>query len=365
LSDERTEEATPKQIRKSRERGQVAKSTEMNAAAVLMAGLGVLAAQQAAIAAGLRAVMESAIATAVRPDLSAGMALGALGSLTIQGLMLIAPAMLAMVCAGAMTSYLQVGAIFTFETLKPKLDKLNVFMGLKNMLMSSKTWIEMGKATLKITVIAAMTWNIIQSELRTILLMGTLPVGEAAVQMMRITGRCVTNILLFYVGVAVLDFFYQRWQHLKGLRMSKEQVKQEYKEQEGDPHYKHKRKRMHEEISKGQMIRQVEKADIIVTNPTHIACALRYDPKQESAPRLIAKGEGFIAEQIKEIGKQQDIPIVRDMSLARALNELELDTQVPEELYDAAAELLKWVEMVAASQGQTPRWLKKDEAAVV
>jgi len=364
MSDaEKTEEATPQQIRKARERGEVAKSSELASAAVLAAGLGALAAQQAIISQGFREMFHTAMDTAARPDLLPGMAVAAFATLTAQGMMLVMPAILAMTVAGALASYLQVGSLFTLDPLMPKLDKLNVFAGMKRMFFSMQTYIELLKTTLKMAVITIITWNIIASELRTILLLGTLPVGEASVQMMRIFGRCITAILLFYVAVAVLDLFYQRWQHGKKLRMSKEQVKQEHKEQEGDPHYKSKRKRMHEEISQGQMIRQVEKADIIVINPTHIACALRYDPKEDSAPRLVAKGEGHVAQQIRDIAKQQDIPIIRDVTLARALNELELDTMIPEELYDAAAEVLKWVEMVAASQGQTPRWLKTEEPA--
>jgi flagellar biosynthetic protein FlhB len=174
---------------------------------------------------------------------------------------------------------------------------------------------------------------------------------------MRIAGKAVTRAVLFYLAIGVLDFMYQRWQHARKLRMTREQVKQEHKEQEGSPEAKGQRKHLHQELAMQSMLNKVRKANVIVTNPDHIACALRYDPESEDSPRLLGKGTGYLAEKIKEIAKEEDIPIVRDISLAHALYTMEEDQQIPEELFDAVAEVLKWVEMVMRAQGQTAQWL--------
>jgi flagellar biosynthetic protein FlhB len=139
--------------------------------------------------------------------------------------------------------------------------------------------------------------------------------------------------------------------------MTREQVKQEHKEQEGNPEAKHQRKHLHQELATQSMLHKARKANVIVTNPDHIACALRYDPESEDAPRLLGKGTGYLAEKLKEIAREEDIPVVRDVTLAHALYEMEEDQQIPEELFDAVAEVLKWVELVMRSQGQVPAWL--------
>lgn len=361
-SQEKTEEATPRQLRKARERGQVAKSAELSSAAVLATGIGMIAAQAAVIGDHFRDLTHLALRTAARPDLNPNIVIGSLGKLAGIAMQAIMPMIIAMAAVALFVSFMQVGALLTLEPLKPSLQKLNVLAGLKKMFFSGRTYIELLKAIVKIAVISLMSWNAIKSELPVLLQLGRLPVQDACLQSLRIISRCSWQIIMFFAAIAVLDFFYQRWQHGKELRMSRQQVREEYKEQEGDPHNKHQRQRMHHEIVNSVMIAQTEKADVVVTNPTHIACALRYDPKKEGAPRLIAKGTGWVAQQIKEIAAEKDIPVVRDISLARALNELELETLVPEELYDAVAELLKWIEIVAAAEGRTPAWTQPAEA---
>ncbi|MEX2215507.1 MAG: flagellar biosynthesis protein FlhB [Phycisphaeraceae bacterium] len=358
-SGDKTEDATPKQLRKAREKGQVARSAEMTAAAVLIAGVGMFVSQAGVIADAFQAIFRTTIATAVREDLTPLMMIDTLGTMAGLGFAAITPVIVIMAAAGLFIAFIQVGALLTFEPLKPKLEKLNIFAGMKRLFFSMNTYIELLKGILKITVIGLLCWNVIRSELEVLLQLGKLDLVTASGQTLRIVMRCVWQILLFFVAVAVLDFLYQKWKHAKDHRMTKQQVKDEYKEQEGDPHNKAQRERMHREISQQVMVAQTEKADVIVTNPEHLACALRYDPENEGAPRLVAKGEGHVAQQIKQIGKEKGIPVLRDVSLARALYELNVDTQIPEELYDAVAEVLKWVEMVAASEGREVPWLKE------
>ena len=290
-SGEKTEQATPRQLRKAREKGQVAKSAEMTAAAVMFAGIGMFVSQADSIAKAFDTIVRTTIATAVREDLTPGMLVTTLGKMTALGLTAILPVIIIMAAAGMFVAFIQVGALLTLDPLKPKLEKLNVFAGIKRMLFSLNTWIELLKALVKITIISLLCWNVIRSEREVLLQLGKLPLIEGCAQTLRIIMRCVWQILMFFVVIAILDFMYQRWKHAKDLRMTKQQVKEEYKEQEGDPQHKAQRDRMHREISSQVMVAQTEKADVIVTNPEHLACAIRYDP-EDGAPRLVAKGEG-------------------------------------------------------------------------
>src|SRR5262249_3510247 len=136
---------------------------------------------------------------------------------------------------------------------------------------------------------------------------------------------------------------YQKWQFNQDMMMTKEEVKNEYKEQEGDPHYKAKRKRMHQEISQGNMLRNARKADVVVVNPTRYAVAIQYDKSNRGAPVVVAKGERVVAEKNREVAKEGGIPIMRNVGLAQALMKVEVDDVIPEDLYEAVAEVLNWV----------------------
>jgi flagellar biosynthetic protein FlhB len=253
--------------------------------------------------------------------------------------------------------FAQVGPLLSFQTLQPKLSKFNPANGFKRMFFSIQAYVELLKSALKVIVVGIIVYQTIKGELPTILRLAGQDPEFIARQVLRIGGKALTRAALFYLGVAVLDFFYQRWQYGKNLMMTREQVKQEYKEQEGNPEAKSHRKQLHQEILTQSMLHKVRKASVVVTNPDHIACALRYDPNEEDAPRLLGKGMGYLAEKIKEIAREEDIPILRDVTLAHALHKLEEDDQVPEELFDAVAEVLKWVEIVMKAQGETPPWL--------
>lgn len=362
-SQEKTEEPTPTKLRKAREKGEVAKSRDLISAAVVAAGIGVIAWKSSSIGADLETIMLKAFEGAVHPELDGPTVLAIAQQLAAEAAAMIAPILVALAVAAGAATFLQIGPMLVIDPLKPKLDRLNAVSGLKRMFFSLESWVELIKATIKTLIVAVIAWTVVQSELAVIMRLSVLPLETSIGIGLGIIGRCILYTVLIFVLIASIDLLYQRWQFRRKNRMTKNEVREEFKSQEGDPQHKAERKRLHEEISSSMMIAQVEKADIVVTNPTHIACALRYDPRKEDSPRLVAKGRGAIAERIREIAREMDIPIVRDISLAKALHELELDTQIPEELYDAAAELLKWVEMVAASRGELPTWLSPEAQA--
>jgi flagellar biosynthesis protein FlhB len=240
----------------------------------------------------------------------------------------------------------------------PKLEKFNPAKGLKRMFAEMKTYVELIKSVMKMTVVALVVYIVISSEIEKII---TLSYRQPAAIAMVIGGflaKCTFAVAPVFFAIAVLDLLYQRWQFSKDQRMTKDEVKREHKDSEGDPQHKQARQSAHQEILNDNMVQSVRKADAVVTNPTHIACALKYDPDEENAPRLIAKGQGWLADQIKQVAKEEDIPIVRDKSLARALYEMQLDEQISEDMFDAVAEVLRWVEMIARSRGEVPAWVQ-------
>jgi flagellar biosynthetic protein FlhB len=360
-SGERTEEATPRRLEKARERGEVSQSRDLTGAALLAAAAGVLANQVDAATTTFSALGRMAFEAAGSRELSGQVLLTMFGTAVLEGGKCLLPLFGTLFVLAVFIPHLQVGPLLSFGPITPKFSKLNPISGVKRMLFSLPAYVELLKSALKITVVAVIFWQVINGQIRNILMLSTQPPSVSAQEALSVGGRALTRTAIFFLFIAGLDAIYQRWQYRKGLRMTKEEVKQEYKEQEGDPEHKAHRKRLHEEISSESMLNQARRANAVVTNPEHLACAIRYDPDQEDAPRLLAKGKSFMAQRIREIAKEEDIQIVRDVSLAHALYALELDTQVPEELFDAVAEVLKWVEAVLKAQGETAPWNKPAE----
>jgi len=360
-SQEKTEEATPHKLQKAREKGEVAKSQDMASAMLLLAAFGLLTFQAGAMGEAFQRVLTTCFQRAQRDPITPKVMLETLGEVSTDAMAAIIPLMIVLALMGLAVMFVQVGALLAFETLKPKLEKLNPISGLKRLFFSLPTYVELIKSIVKLLVIGAISWIVIQTELEVILQLGKAPPVIILAQTVRIISRCVFYMILFFIGMSVLDLFYQQWQYKKNQRMTKEEVKKEHKQMEGDPEHKQKRKELHEEINQGMMLSDAREADVMVTNPDHIACALRYDPDKDGAPRLLAKGTGHLAEKLKQIAKEEGIPILRDPSVARALHELEINTEVPKELYDAMVGVLKWVEMTAAQRGALPRWRQTKE----
>jgi flagellar biosynthetic protein FlhB len=344
-ASERTEEATPHKLQQARKKGEVALSRDLTSAFSLAVVTGVLSYQLRTLDAQFRGITTSALSLVSADRLGAGELMDVFISSFSRGMGAIALVLLAGFAAALLLPLAQVGPLFSAEPLKPKLSKLNPISGLKRMFFSLPTYVELLKSVFKILVASLLCWQVVEAAFRDVALSSRqTPLGIALLTG-RILGDCLFRVILFFVGISVLDVLYQRWQFRKNQRMTKDEIKREYKEQEGDPTHKAARRRMHEEISTGAMLNRVRDADVIVTNPDHLAAALRFDPNEED-----------IAEKIKQIAKEQGIPVVRNISLARALHELEEDDLIPEDLYDAVSELLRWVELVARSKGQLPRW---------
>lgn len=336
MATEKTEEPTPKRLREARRKGQVPKSRELGTAAVVLATGGALVATGEGVLTELRAVFALTFGaieadTAPLEVLNAGVAIGA---------SLIVPILLAAMVAGTMASFLQVGPLLTMEPVKPQLKRLDVIQGIKN-LFTRRQLMELLKTLLKMAIVGFVLFQVLRDGLRGIVGLA----GRDAFATLEGTGSLVTS-LLFRVGgavlaIAILDVFYQRWQHRRDQRMTKDEVKREYKDAEGDPHAKQERERVHREIVEHDAVEQVRDADVLVVNPTHLAVALRYDEDRGDAPTVLAKGQEHLAQRMIRAAKEAGVPIMRDVPLARALYELERGDEIPEALYEAVAAVLR------------------------
>ena len=334
---ERTEPASPKRKREARERGQVARSEELTSGVQLLAGAAVLEWLGPPAFERLAELTARVLRTAPARPLPASLALRA-GLET--GAMAVLPGLAVLAAVGATVALAQVGPSVSFRAIEPKLEKLDPIAGLRRLL-STRSLYGLAKNVGKLLVVGWILWGVLVDLLPQIAGL----VGAPAMQMGRALGHTVVRLLarggaaLFVIGLA--DLLYQRARLAMDLRMTKEEVKREQREQEGDPRHKAERARAHREISLHARIEDVRFADVVIINPDHIAVALKYDGEEMEAPKVVAKGDHAIAKQIIDVARAHGVPVVRDVVLARALRELEIDQEIPEDLYDAVAEVLR------------------------
>jgi flagellar biosynthetic protein FlhB len=346
---EKTEKPTDKRVRDARKKGQVARSHDLTSALLLTVAVAVLALAGGQSGRRLLDLMRDGISRAAsfKGELHQEAAVGALVSGLETMAWALAPLMGALFAVSLLVSYLQVGPVFSGQPLKPDLKKLNPAEGFKQKFLKSRAYLELAKTLLKMTlagvVIIAVIWNN-RADIIRLINQDASHVASFAFNMIFQIGLKVA-IAFLLLGIA--DRFLQKFLHLKELKMTKHEVKEEYKETEGNPLIKSARRRIHYEILQQSMMAAVKKADVVVVNPTHLAVALRYDRTEMDAPTVVAKGAELMAAQIRRIAEDSSVPIMRDVPLARSLFELEIDALVPEELYEAVAEVLRWVYQLA------------------
>ena len=333
---EKTEEPTPKRLREARKRGEVAMSRDMIGAGIYLAVFATLSFTAGAWVTRLVAYMHTVFAVAHKPG-----AMGAHGGWAFQALFdaTLAPLVAAMALAIGL-GFMQTGGLFSFEALK--LDPQRLMPSLKKVFNLSAL-MEVVKGFVKIGLAAAVAWVAIKPLLGAFVnLTGASP-RSILVVLGYATEELGKQMALVVVVIGAADMLWQRHQYRKKMMMTREEVKREYKESEGDPQHKHERQRLHKELLEQRMVNAVRKADFVVVNPDHIAVAIQYDKDGNAAPIVLAKGERLLAEKIKEVAREAGVPIFRDVSLARALRDVEEGDEIPEALYEAVAEILRVV----------------------
>ena len=265
------------------------------------------------------------------------------GQALTDGLKILWPILLLAVLSGVLVHVMQTGFLLTTETLKPKLNRINPIEGFKR-IFSSRTLAELFKSTIKVAGLSYLVYSVYSGILAGFPSMARMDIEGAFLQVMHTALKLGIQMGAVLGVVAALDFFYQRRKHEKDLMMTKQEVKDEYKQVEGDPKIKGRIRQKQRQMSRLRMMRRLEEADVVITNPTHYAVAIRYKEHEDKAPVVLAKGKDHVALRIKEKAKELAVEIVENKPVAQALyKSCELEQEIPNELYQAVAEILVYV----------------------
>ncbi len=340
---EKTEQPTPKRLREARKKGQVAKSRDLSSALVFVVGLVMFYIILPDFSGKLMAFFNFIFKNSIKNGISESVLFDTLsrgGSLMFS---IILPFMGATFFIAMFVTYIQVGSVFSTDPLKPQLKKLNPIEGFKNLFFKKKTYINLFKNTFKLIVVAVIFLKVVSSYFGDLLVASNHSLMMGIIFSGKLLYKASMATAIFFVMVGAIDFFIEKKMFIKEMMMTKDEVKREFKQMEGDPTYKAQRKRLHQEILAHNMVEDVKNADVVIVNPTHIAVAIKYDREKMNAPQISAKGKNVMAQKIIEVAKQYNIPIMKNIPLAHSLSELEIGDEIPEELYEAVAEVLAWV----------------------
>lgn len=342
--EEKTEKATPKKRQDARKKGQVFKSKEINSAVLLLAMFLTLKYSCPMIYEELSAYTKAVFSEYMKRDIAEA---STLMNFTIYTLgvffKIMLPILAVSVLAGLISGYAQVGFLFTLEPLRIKLEKLNPIKGFKNMF-SRKSLVELAKSLIKIGVSFYIAYIYLKSEINNVTKLMDMDIISIFMYIGNIAINVSIGIIVILMILAVFDYIFQWWDYERNLKMSKHELKEEYKQTEGNPLIKSKIKQKQRQMAASRMMKEIPKADVVITNPTHFAVAIKYDPEENSAPVVIAKGQDYLALRIKDIAKENRVEIVENKPLARTLySTVEIGNPIPEELYQAVAEVLAFV----------------------
>jgi len=347
---EKTEQPTGKRLADARKKGQIARSRELNTFAMLIVSATLLLIQGEKIGKGLLGMMRADFQLSRETIFDPGSLTLYFKQAMIDGLMLVAPFFALMVVVAIIAPISMGGWIFSWEAISPKLEKMDPIKGIPR-LFAMRGLIEMLKALLKILLVFAVAVALYRSYISELLGLGVESPEQAVDHALNIIGMCFLLLSASLIVIAMLDVPYQLWDHNKKLKMTLQEIKDEHKESEGSPEVKGRQRRMQMEMAQNRMMAEVPKADVIVTNPSHYAVALKYDQTSNGAPKLIAKGVDLIAAQIRNAAIGADVPLVASPPLARALYySTKLDREIPQGLYLAVAQILAYVYQLKAAQ---------------
>lgn len=340
---ERTEDATSKRLQEAREEGNVAKSIDLSSALMLLFGTLALWGFAVSMLDKGRMLLGHSLTDAVGSTTDVGGAWEAMRTISVAALKITMPVLLVCWLAAFASQFLQIGWLFVPNAAAPTFRKLNPISGFKRIFGISGVF-KSGLDTLKVGIVIAIAVSTVMSYAKEIAILPYL----SAMQGLNAIGGMMLDLairvlaMLLIVGVA--DFAYQKWKHNRDLKMTKQQVRDEMKESEGDPETKRRRMRIQKQIAMQRISAAVPKADVIVTNPEHISIAIKYDPKTMHAPVVVAKGADHMAMRIRVIAMQHNIPIIERKPLARAMyKQVQVNQEIPAEFYKAVAEILAYV----------------------
>ncbi|AZN40868.1 flagellar biosynthesis protein FlhB [Paenibacillus albus] len=343
FSQEKTERATPRKRSEARQKGQLAKSQEIAAALILLFIFLSFFALGGYYKVRILHIFGLIFEQKLLMDVTTSNVISLFTDLMLQGFLLLAPIFGITVFVALAANYWQVGFLFIGEPLKMKLNKLNPISGFKH-IVSMHSLVEFIKNILKLSLIGLVVYQALWSERAEIMNLARVPIGSIFSYVASITIKLGIEIGVVLVILAVFDYMYKRFEHEKSLRMSKQDIKDEHKKTEGDPLIKGKIRERQRRIALQRMMQEVPKADVVITNPTHFAIALKYDGATMEAPTVIAKGMDFVALRIKDVAKEHGVIMMENRPLARALyDRAEIGDTIPADLFQAVAEVLAYV----------------------
>lgn len=342
---DKTEKATPKKRREAREKGQVFKSTELATALSLMAMFGTLSLLGSSMMDRLGEYLVSVFGAGESlpdvMDISSVQPL--MQSAILNTLWVLLPVLGVAFMAGLVFNYLQVGFLFSTKAMAPKFSRINMLEGFKR-IFSKNTLIELVKSLIKLAALGYIAYTEYLEQIDKVPMLMQTGFAGSVIAMLDILFSLAFKLALALAIIGPLDYFYQWWKYEKDLRMSKQEIKDEYKLTEGDPQIKGKIRQKQRQMSSLRMMRAVAQADVVITNPTHYAVALAYEEGKHSAPLIVAKGKDYVARKIREKARENRVEIVENKPLAQQLYFFcEVGDEVPEKMYQAVAEILAYI----------------------
>lgn len=341
--EQKTEDPTPKRLEEALKKGNVAFSRELTSFLMLCV-LGLTVAWFAPfMLENTRLLLLPFLADADSFSVNASGVGGALWHVAIMGLVVIAAPLVACIAAAFAASWIQNGILFTGEPLLPRLNRISPIAGFKR-LFSIRSVVEFLKGLVKIIIVGVVAFVAVYPELTHIRQLPNSTTEAMLEYLSTLALRMIIGIIIAMFFIAILDLLYQRWQHTKSLRMSRQEIRDEYKQSEGDPMVKQRLRGLRQERARRRMMAAVPEADVVITNPTHFSVALTYDVATMKAPKVVAKGQDLIALKIREIAKEHNVPVVENPPLARALySSTDIDEEIPFAHYEAVAKIISYV----------------------
>jgi len=263
--------------------------------------------------------------------------------LVMSFMVIVLPMMASVLVVAVLSNVMQVGILFSWKAMAPKFSKLNPLKGLER-LFSKQSFMELFKSLAKLVIVGTIAYWTVKGEMDRFITLGDLEVSGIGLYILKVMLKIFFRVSIAMIILAVIDYAFQKWQYMEKLKMTKQEVKEEHKQTEGDPAVKSRIRKVQHEVARRRMMQEVPNADVVVTNPIHLAVAIKYDRLGMGAPQVVAKGAELIADRIKALAKENDVPVVENKLLARDLyKNVEIGEEIPSVFYQAVAEVLAYV----------------------
>lgn len=339
----RSEKATPRRRSDYRKKGSVAKSVEVNTAVILLSAFLYLKFAGGFMYGHLLTIFRYYFENLNKINVQQDSLMDVFLYIAMHIIILTVPFLLFLMACVIIATWMQIGLMFTLEPIKPSLKKISIIKGFKN-LFSKRSLETLVKSLFKISIVGYIVYSTIKKDIPIIIDFVNLPVENSFFMLCKLAMEVFLKIIMAFVVLAGIDYIFQRWQLEEQMKMTKQEIKEEYKRTEGDPTIKAEIRRRQHEMASHRMMQEVPKADVVVTNPIHVAVAIRYNATEMRAPIVVAKGMNLVAEKIKQIAAENDVPLVENPTLARALyKSAKVGKEIPADMYSVVAEVLTYL----------------------